>query len=128
MVPMRREDERSLWLNYALAAKLVADPDGVIERAKKRLQRLRSIHRHSGRWFDLWEDALNDGPPAVLAIMTDRSDLGQVMRSSSPIIGIGLLGEEERMQVLNAFRAYWNAAHPRNVGVNRDGTTYTVDS
>src|SRR5687768_3278834 len=66
--PLRREDERSLWLNYALAAKLVRDPQGVIERAKRRLQQLRRTHADGSvnRWFDRWQEALDEGPTAVL--------------------------------------------------------------
>jgi excisionase family DNA binding protein len=111
--PERREDERSLWLNHAFAAKLVADPAGIIERAKERLQRLRSSHSdgRSDVWFDRWQVALDAGPDAVLAIMTGRSDQAATMRSTSPFSGLGLLTDEERERVLNAFREHWYSSH-----------------
>lgn len=110
---VRREDERSLWLNQAMAAKLVLDPVGVIERAKERLQQLRRTHRGGGsdQWFDKWQQALDEGPDAVLAIMTSRSDEAQVMRSTSPLSGLGLLSDDERAAILAAFRRHWDSNH-----------------
>jgi excisionase family DNA binding protein len=110
---MRREDERSFWINVALAAKLVQDPDGVIERAKERLQFLREVHSdgRSGVYMDGWQAALDEGPHAVLEIMTSRTGWGQAMRSSSPVSGLGLLTDDERNQVLSSFRSYWTSQH-----------------
>lgn len=110
---VRREDEQSLWLNYVYAAKLVQDPHGVIERAKQRLQRLRQTHSDgsSNRYLDAWQQALDDGPDAVLEIMTDRGEWGQVMRSASPLSGIGLLNDDERDHVRSAVRDHWQTTH-----------------
>jgi excisionase family DNA binding protein len=109
----RREDERSLWINIALAAKLIADPVGVLEQARERLRDLRQAHSHgrSDIYLNRWERALDDGPDAVLAIMTDRSDTAAAMRSTSPLSGLGLLSDEERAQVLAAHRAHWRKTH-----------------
>lgn len=106
---LRREDERSLWLNHALAAKLVLDPIGTLELAKQRLQSLRETHAHgrSDKYFDAWQVALDEGPHVVLGLMTVRSDWGQAMRSASPISGTGLLTNDERMAVLESFQAWW---------------------
>ncbi|HLL69073.1 MAG TPA: hypothetical protein VK453_25660 [Micromonosporaceae bacterium] len=110
---LRREDEQSLWINHALAAKLVVDPTNVIERAKVRLQRLRAIHSDgsSNLWFDRWQVALDAGPHAVLEIMTSRSEEATTMRSASPMSGLGLLSDSERTSVRAAFRDYWNSTH-----------------
>lgn len=105
--PQRREDERSLWLNIAVAAKLVRDPKGVVAAAKVRLERLRAEHPRSGPYLDQWEQALTEGPHAVLAFMTERSERGQVLRSASPVTGLGLLSAEERRAVLAAFNTWW---------------------
>jgi excisionase family DNA binding protein len=111
--PLRREDERSLWLNLALAAKFILNPDAVIEQAKQRLQHLRASHRDGGSdvWFDRWQAVLDSGPDAVLAVMTGRSDEAQAMRSASPMSGLGLLTDDERARVLGAFRAHWRSTH-----------------
>jgi excisionase family DNA binding protein len=111
--PTRREDERSLWLNYAFAAKLVQDPDGVIERAKQRLQQLRRVHSDgsSDHYLNQWQTALDEGPDAILAIITARTEHGQAMRSASPLAGIGLLTERERTDIRAAARRHWEAAH-----------------
>jgi hypothetical protein len=47
----------------------------------------------------------------VLAIMTARTEIGQAMRSASPMSGIGLLSDEERDRVLAAFRKHWRSTH-----------------
>lgn len=110
--PARREDERSLWLNIALAAKLVADPEPIIAAAKERLQWLRGPDTvHTEPYFQQWEDALDAGPDAVLAIMTDRSERGQVLRSASPMTGLGLLDPQERTKILTSHRSHWRRTH-----------------
>jgi excisionase family DNA binding protein len=111
--PVRREDEQSLWLNYVYAAKLVQDPNGVIERAKQRLERLRHSHNDgsSERYLDAWQAALDAGPDAVLEIMLDRGERGQAMRSASPLSGLGLLSDDERVRVRTSARAHWQASH-----------------
>lgn len=113
--PARREDELALWIDYALVAKLVADPDNVIERAKARLQRLRAIHRDgsANKWLDRWQAALDEGPHAVLALMTSRTEDGATMRSCSPVAGLGLLSDEERRRVRTAFQHHWRSGHER---------------
>jgi excisionase family DNA binding protein len=111
--PARREDELALWIDYALAAKLVMAPDAVIERAKTRLQRLRAAHSDgsSNKWFDRWQIALDEGPHAVLALMTSRTEEAATMRSCSPVAGLGLLSGDERQQVRASFRAHWLSQH-----------------
>lgn len=106
---LRREDEQSLWLAYLQAARVVQDPDGVIERARERLTFLRRTHHNgiSDRYFDAWQQALDDGPDAVLEIMTDRGEWGQAMRSASPLSGLGLIDQDERQAVLGAHRRHW---------------------
>lgn len=108
----RREDERSLWLNITMASKLIQDPDGVIERAKERLQEMRTAHSHgrNSKWFDRWQEVLDEGPHAVLDILTGRSNDAQAMRSSSPMPP-ELLTDEERMTVLDTFRSHWRSKH-----------------
>lgn len=110
--PLRREDERSLWLNYAFVGKLVRDPVGVLAAARERLQHLRGIHEHGRRshpYLDRWEAAIDEGPHAVLALLTARNDESQALRSASPFSGLGLLSGEERMQILAAFCTWWDS-------------------
>lgn len=113
-VEPRREDERSLWLNIAAAAKVVQDPAGVIDRARQRLQDLRATHTHgrSDKWLDRWQQILDDGPHAILEVMTTRTDEAQALRSTSPL-PTDLLTTEERTAVLAAFRAHWRTQHRR---------------
>jgi excisionase family DNA binding protein len=111
--PIRRDTEQSLWLHIALAAKLVQDPIGVIERAKERLRFLRNVHSDGSvdYWYDRWEALLDEGVHAVLEMTTSTSEVAHTMRSTSPLKGIKLLTDEERAQVRTAFRTYWESTH-----------------
>ncbi len=108
--PLRREDERSLWLHLAIAGKLVVDPDGVIGLARQRLALLRTVHQRAGAYLDQWERALDAGPEAVIRIMVGRDDTAQALRSASPMTGLGLLTNDERHRILAAFRSHWGRA------------------
>ncbi|WP_432983940.1 helix-turn-helix domain-containing protein [Dactylosporangium sp. CA-233914] len=110
---LRRDVERSLWINHALAAKLINNPDGVITAAKERLQFLRHVHSdgHSNPYFDQWQQLLDEGPGAILATMTERSERAAALRTASPLSGLGLLTPEERERVMTSFRAWWKTTN-----------------
>src|SRR6266581_955144 len=41
---LTRDQNRSLWLGYAIAGKLVVDPPGVLEKARRNLAHLKRVH------------------------------------------------------------------------------------
>ncbi len=107
---LTRDQYRSLWLGYAAAGKLVADPVGVLEKARHNLRDLMRIHSRgaSRRWLDEWQK-LVDGPvDAILEALTSRTPRARELRQNSPFAGV--LSDPERRQVLSAF----STAHGRS--------------
>jgi excisionase family DNA binding protein len=102
---LTRDQRRSLWLGYATAGRLVADPVGVLETARKNLANLKQTRtRGAGRrWLDEWE-ALLDGPvEGVLEALTSRTPRARELRQNSPFAGA--LTDRERSSALAAFKA-----------------------
>ena len=98
----RREDSRSLWLAYATAGQIVADPVRAMQLARVNLERMRAAQPRASRWLDEWSRLL-DGPIAeVVAILTSPAPMARELRANSPFAG--LLSEQERIRVLDSFR------------------------
>jgi excisionase family DNA binding protein len=106
---LTRDQRRSLWLGYAAAGKLVADPPGVMRKARHNLAQLREAHSRgaSRRWLDEWESLLSGPMDRVLEALTSRTPRARELRQNSPFAGV--LTEMERQSVLSAF----NAEHHR---------------
>lgn len=106
-----RDERQSLWLHAAVAGRLAADPVGSLARARANLARLRSAHPdgRSDRWFDSWESILGSGPEAVLQALTELTPRAIELRQNSPFAGV--LSDDERMRVLDAFRERDRATH-----------------
>jgi len=97
-------DEFALAYHRAVAKRLRAEPEAVLERA----------HRNLNRWtegdafgagerasLEEWQEILSEADvDRLIAIMTDTSDEGQRLRSSSPFVGA--LSPEERLEILAA--------------------------
>jgi excisionase family DNA binding protein len=100
---MTRDQRRSLWLAYAIAGQIVADPQRAILLAKRNLEHMRVSSRgQARRWLDEWERLL-DGPiDQVLATLVSPSPKGRELRQNSPFAG--LLSDAERGDILDAWR------------------------
>ena len=101
---LNRDQRRSLWLAFAIAGKITANPQGTIEQAIENLEEMRT--RARGRalvWLDEWESLLEGDRLQLLAAMTSRSPHGRELRQNSPFAGI--LSEPERTTALNSWRA-----------------------
>jgi biopolymer transport protein ExbB/TolQ len=100
-----RDQRRSLWLAYAVAARIVTDPNAAVASARTNLERMRTAARGQARkWLDEWERLL-DGPiEDLLDNLTSRSPKGRELRQNSPFAG--LLDGEERAEVLAAWRRH----------------------
>jgi hypothetical protein len=97
-------DEFALAYHLAVAERLRAEPEAVLERA----------HRNLHRWaegdafgpgelasLEEWRRILGELDVArLIEIMTDTSDEGQRLRLSSPFVGA--LSPEERLEILAA--------------------------
>ncbi len=101
---LSRDQQRSLWLGYAVAGKISADPEGARTVARRELDRLESIARGQAKvWLAEWR-RLVDGPVlALLDALTDRSLRGRELRQNTPFAG--LLSEGERRDVLQSWKA-----------------------
>jgi excisionase family DNA binding protein len=99
---LTRDQLRSLLLAHAVAGRIVMDPDGTLELARRNLERMRaSATRGSTRiWLDEWARLL-DGPlPDLLSALTSISPRSRELRQNTPFAGV--LTEDERQRVLDA--------------------------
>lgn len=100
---LTRDQRRSLWLAYAVAAQLVEDPERAVATARANLIRMRQSARGQAiRWLDEWERLLDGPVEDVLDSLTSRSPKGRELRQNSPFAG--LLTQDERTRALNAWR------------------------
>ena len=103
----RREQLRSLWLNRVVAGKLAQDPDRVLARARRNLERFQAIHAGGTavRWLDEWQRIIAQGPEAVMRTLTSEAPHAADLRQNSPFAGV--LSESERRDVLESFTRHW---------------------
>lgn len=104
---LTREEMRSLWLNRAVAARVAHDPVGTLSRARQNLDRFARIHEGTTvmTWLDRWRRVLDDGPEAVMEVLTSTSPEASELRQNSPFPGVLPVGE--RRAVLDSFTDYW---------------------
>jgi hypothetical protein len=97
-------DEFVLAYHRAVVERLRAEPEAVLERARRNLNRWME-----GDAFGLgerasleeWQEILSQmDVDRLIEIMTDTSDDGQRLRSSSPFVGA--LSPQERLEILAA--------------------------
>lgn len=100
---LTRDQRRSLWLAYAVAAHVVVDPEAALVVVRTNLEQMRRVVRGQARlWLDEWERLLDGPVDELLDALTSRSPRSRELRQNSPFAG--LLGEEERVRVLAAWR------------------------
>ncbi|GAA5121836.1 helix-turn-helix domain-containing protein [Haloechinothrix salitolerans] len=109
--PLRRDEERSLWLHQVVAGRLATDTASVMETAHENMRHLRHVHPDgmATRWLDHWEELLNAGPDAVFDALTSRARWAIELRQNSPFAGV--LTTKERQAALNSFRTHWKTDH-----------------
>ena len=97
-------DEFALAYHRAVADRLRAEPEAVLEHARRNLDRW-----EEGGAFGLgdlasleeWRRILDEEDVnRLIEVITDTSDEGQRLRSSSPFVGV--LSPEERLEILAA--------------------------
>lgn len=101
--PLRREELRSLWLHRAVAGKVVQDPDRAIAVARRNVERFREIQPRAATWLDSWGRILDEGPDAVLEVLTSTSRRAVDLRQNTPFVG--LLSDLEQRAVIDSFTA-----------------------
>lgn len=104
---LTRDQRRSLWIAYATAGKIVADPEAAVQLAHQNLENLRtSVRGQSRRWLDEWGRLLNGPVETIIATLVSPSPRSRELRQNNPFAG--LLYADERIQVLNAWREMEN--------------------
>ena len=97
-------DEFVLAYHRAVAERLRAEPEAVLEHARRNLSRWAEGDAFgAGEQVPLeeWQGILGEADvDRLIEIMTDASDEGQRLRSSSPFVGV--LSPEERLEILAA--------------------------
>jgi excisionase family DNA binding protein len=112
---LRREEEQSLWLHYALLAPLLTEPEAVISKARENLLRWSDKHRRDGMamaYFAKWERVLDDGLDAIIHALISRSQDATDLRQNSPFAGV--LSDETRQRVLKTFKRHWAQRHQQD--------------
>ena len=101
---MSRDQRRSLWLNTAVAGRLVSDPHQVLDLARSNLRALEETHPRgqAAHWLREWRTLLSGHPERILEVLTATTPYSREMRQNSPFAGV--LSDTERARVLTAFK------------------------
>jgi excisionase family DNA binding protein len=99
--PMTRDQLRALWLHRAVAAKVAADPAGVLAQAKSTASSLLAREPDGAPWLRQWLALLDRGPEAVMRTLTSTDPLARELRANSPFAGV--LSTSEREAILTSF-------------------------
>jgi excisionase family DNA binding protein len=101
---MSREQSRSLLLGYAVAGKLVVEPDKVLEIARRNLDKADANQSRGAthRWIAQWRLLLAGPISQILETLTSKSEHSCEMRQNSPFAGV--LSQAQRTAVLNNAR------------------------
>ena len=100
-----REDRRSLAFHHAVAQKLRAEPEWVLRRARRHLDKLaaQNLHPYAVQLLARWDDWLQLPVEDLAKAITTMDDwLARDLRQMSPFAGI--LTANERRLVLAEFR------------------------
>ena len=97
-------DEFALAYHHAVAELLRSEPEWVLERARRNLNRWSegdTFGAGERTSLEEWREILGEADvDHLIEIITDMSDEGQRLRSSSPFVGA--LSPEERLEILAA--------------------------
>jgi hypothetical protein len=97
-------DVFALAYHRAVAERLRAEPESVLEHARQNLNRWTqgdAFGAGEQASLDEWREILGEADvDRLIEIMTDTSDEGQCLRSSSPFVGT--LSPQERLEILAA--------------------------
>jgi excisionase family DNA binding protein len=100
-IRLTRDQRRSLWLGYAIAGKIVAEPNAAIALARRNIDTMLLTQRGSGRrWLTRWQDLLDGPTEEILATLTSNSITARELRQNNPFAG--LLDDATRLRVISA--------------------------
>lgn len=98
-------NRRSYVFGLLVAAKLAADPDVVLAKARRNLRRLRKVHSDGSAdaLLDRWEELLSGPVEQIIAVLTSPAQSSIELRHASPFGGV--LTNAERTWAIQATRA-----------------------
>ena len=102
---LTREERRSLAIHRAVAAKLAADPVGVLAHARRNLAVMRRANEDGSAdaWFMEWETRLRGPLGGVIEALVSHGQHARDLRQVTPFAGV--LSDEERRAIYAADRA-----------------------
>lgn len=85
-----RSQRRSLWLNTAVAGRLVVDPNVVLRLAQENLQTLEASHPRgqAAHWLSEWRGLLDGPTERIIEVLTSSTPWAREMRQNSPFAGV----------------------------------------
>ena len=97
---------KSLALHDAVARHLLADPSLIQKKIIPTLERFKQVHRTSGSLplLEQWEQALQAGVDATIAVCRDPREGGRQLRQASPMAGI--LSDAERKAIIETIHGH----------------------
>ncbi len=101
VLPLTREDRRSLALHAAIALRLSEEPAFVLARARASLARMRALHPGARPLLDEWRVLLRRPLSALLPVLRDPSPWARELRHVTPFTGV--LSAAERARVYREF-------------------------
>lgn len=100
---LSRDQQRSLWLAYAIAGRIAREPETALKLATSNLEKMRKTSRgQANRWLDEWERLLDGPVEKILEQLVSRASKGREMRQNAPFAG--LLTESERQDMLASWQ------------------------
>lgn len=100
---LTREDRRSLAYHQVIAERLRRNPGQIVEKARRNLKGLQTLHPHAAHLLSLWAAWLDLPSTMLTEEIMGTSELARDMRQVSPFSGV--LSAAERRRVLAGFRA-----------------------
>ncbi len=103
----RKNDLFSLRLHQVIAAKLRADPDAVLQKARGTLEARRD-RPHESYYVREWERLLNGPREELLAVLVEESEYATALRQATPFSGI--VPSKETWAIHRAVAEEWQNA------------------
>jgi hypothetical protein len=102
---LTREERRSLALHRAIVAKLAADPDGVLAKARRNHAVMRRANEDGSAepWLAEWGRLLRGPISPVVEVLVSTSQRARDLRQVTPFAGV--ISDEERRAIYQAERA-----------------------
>jgi hypothetical protein len=93
---------RSRRMHESVAKRLLHEPALALQ-ALERLKKLRAANPHGGRYQDRWQELLQGPLVEVVRVMTEASEMADVLRKESPLSAFVL--PVERQRIFDSTRA-----------------------